>query len=169
MKVKDVSTYKKIDNYTLSTYDLPLIWLTYPLFHFWHFTHLWFIPLLLCYPTFNANVTLTHKLIKNITQNRSNTLPLQKHTLIQLRSQCSVLEIMDWEPPRFWSCKQTEEKGDTVFICSAVAGARWKEPFALARDRSAQIYTLNGTLSLEQRDGGRVVTEWEPGINWRTF
>ena len=46
-----------------------------------------------------------------------------------------------------------------MFICSAVAGARWKEPFALARDRSAQIYTLNGTLSLEQRDGGRVVTE----------
>jgi len=44
-------------------------------------------------------------------------------------------------------------------ICSVVVGAGWKEPFALARDRSAQIYTLNATLTLEQRDGGRVVTE----------
>ena len=41
--------------------------------------------------------------------------------LTKRRSQCNVLEIMDWEPPGFLSCKQTEEEGDTVFICSAIA------------------------------------------------
>ena len=29
---------------------------------------------------------------------------------------------MDWEPPEFWLCKQTEKEGDTTFICSTVTG-----------------------------------------------
>ena len=38
------------DNYTLLTCGLPLIWFAYPWFQFWHFIHLWFPPLNLCYP-----------------------------------------------------------------------------------------------------------------------
>ena len=41
---------KKMDNYTLLTYGLPLIWLAYPWFQFWHFTHPKFNPLLLRNP-----------------------------------------------------------------------------------------------------------------------
>ena len=38
------------NNYTLPTCGLPLILCAYPWFKFWHFTHLWFPPLRLCYP-----------------------------------------------------------------------------------------------------------------------
>ena len=78
-------------------------------------------------PTFSADVTLTHKLIKNRTKNRSNT-PHSQNTLssnvfTKRRSQCNVLEIMDWETPGFWLFKQTEQVGDMVFSIWAVANS----------------------------------------------
>ena len=52
-KVTPITYYIHIffrDNYTFPTCGLPLIWLAYPLFQFWHFTHLWFPPLLIRNP-----------------------------------------------------------------------------------------------------------------------
>ena len=52
-KVTPITYYIHIffrDNYTLPICGLPLIWHAYPWFQFWHFTHLWFPPLLIRNP-----------------------------------------------------------------------------------------------------------------------
>ena len=65
--------FDKRDNYTLPTCGLPLIWLTYPWFQFWHFTHLWFPPLQCRKPTSPSAITLTHNMSKTKAQTDQNT------------------------------------------------------------------------------------------------
>ena len=98
IKTIDSSLYNDIiyrDNYTLPTCGLPLIWLAYQWFQFWHFTHLWFPPLVICNPRPSRRYSNTF-FLKNKTQNKSNTSLSPKthsHSCVQIFSILSLLQI----------------------------------------------------------------------------
>ena len=83
-KVTPITYYIHIffrDNYTLPTCGLPLIWHAYPLFQFWHFTHLWFPPLLIRNPLLlklRVNRYFCSSFMSLSSQNKKNSTKMQE-------------------------------------------------------------------------------------------
>ena len=83
-KVTPITYYIHIffrDNYTLPICGLPLIWHAYPWFQFWHFTHLWFPPLLIRNPLLlklRVNRYFCSSFMSLSSQNKKNSTKMQE-------------------------------------------------------------------------------------------